>query len=377
MASSSPKRLKTLSLFHGVYLPAPLVSHVIDYLDVASLVQVAGCNSSWHREVYDERPNLWTEIEWIDTKRGLSGPDFEDRVRKSPASNMTDSQLAALLKRCKARERCHVLKLTGCLRIQGTGLEPLRGSHVLREIDLRLCGSLRGAVTANEIVASAVFPILESMPPFVESSPARAIGLSSVKLDRSSETRPYFEKFDPTIATWIQGFRSCVAKRAQETPVLVCKACAYDVAERADTENLPSLVHRCYCEICKNITCGDVQTRCCMIMECEDCALRCCQPIYGDTKIQNDAHNHKVITPCTACNYQSCEDCSDWVCCTSPGCIEEGDVYCKKNGCNLFGCVPCECQCTGKDGEVILFCRTCIPDHNRVCPLKQPKQVSN
>ena len=51
----------------------------------------------------------------------------------------------------------------GCTRISGTGLEPLRGSRMLREIDLRLDTTY--SVGPVELNTRFVLPLLSSMPP--------------------------------------------------------------------------------------------------------------------------------------------------------------------------------------------------------------------
>lgn len=95
------------------------------HLDISSLVTLSSCSKECRRIVYREVPgSTWSEID-------LSGND-----------RITDGQLYALLKNVNARENTRSLRLIGCVRIDGPGLEPLRGSSVLEDIDLRVLGSL-------------------------------------------------------------------------------------------------------------------------------------------------------------------------------------------------------------------------------------------
>lgn len=63
--------------------------------------------------------------------------DFLD-IEKSLANRLTDNDICAILKCINAKDKLKILKLTGCTKIAGTGLEPLRGSIVLEQIDLSL-----------------------------------------------------------------------------------------------------------------------------------------------------------------------------------------------------------------------------------------------
>ena len=59
----------------------------------------------------------------------------------------------------------NTLKLTGCINITGCGLEPLRGSSVLEQVDLSLVGQHESPVITHETMISeaAVITILDSI----------------------------------------------------------------------------------------------------------------------------------------------------------------------------------------------------------------------
>ena len=65
--------------------------------------------------------------------------DFED-IDKELANKLTDDDVYAILKCINARDVLKRLKLCGCTNITGLGLNPLRGSVVLEQIDLSLVG---------------------------------------------------------------------------------------------------------------------------------------------------------------------------------------------------------------------------------------------
>ena len=59
--------------------------------------------------------------------------DFGD-IEKSLASKLTDGYVNAILRCVGAVRNVKTLKLTGCVNITGSGLEPLRGSSVLEQL---------------------------------------------------------------------------------------------------------------------------------------------------------------------------------------------------------------------------------------------------
>ena len=58
------------------------------------------------------------------------------------ASKLTDSDLSSILFHIDARTKTRTLKLNGCMSIVGYGLEPLRISTVIEEIDIRVWKNL-------------------------------------------------------------------------------------------------------------------------------------------------------------------------------------------------------------------------------------------
>jgi len=90
--------------------------------------------------------------------------DFED-VEKSLAKKLTDADIGAVLTCTNAKDSLRILKLAGCVNIVGSGLEPLRGSKVLEEIDLSMVGQHEKPTIEPEPLISheVVLPILDSI----------------------------------------------------------------------------------------------------------------------------------------------------------------------------------------------------------------------
>ena len=73
------------------------------------------------------------------------------------ASKLTDDDIASILVSIDAKNTLKVLKLIGCDNISGAGLEPLRGSSVLEQIDLSTSIYTFGLATSADLF-SANFP---------------------------------------------------------------------------------------------------------------------------------------------------------------------------------------------------------------------------
>ncbi len=130
--AAKKQRIETGPLLGPVHLPSEVIgNNLLRCLGLRSLLLLSTCNSAFQREVFrkqigedDECASIWQTIDF-----GSVPPEM--------AAKLTDDQLQKLLLKCHAKEVTAILKLTGCVGLKGTGLEPLRGSIVLREADLR------------------------------------------------------------------------------------------------------------------------------------------------------------------------------------------------------------------------------------------------
>jgi len=74
-----------------------------------------------------------------DDSNNWSTLDFAD-LETNLARRLTDDDIHAILTCIDAKSNLQVLKMTNCINITGRGLMPLRGSSVLKQIDLSLVG---------------------------------------------------------------------------------------------------------------------------------------------------------------------------------------------------------------------------------------------
>ena len=354
--AAKKQRIETGPLLGPVHLPAEVIgNNLLRCLDLPSLLRLSTCNSAVKREVFrkqigqDENASIWQVI------------DF-GTVSKQMASKLTDDQLKKLLVKCHAKEVTTVLKLTGCVGLKGKGLEPLRGSIVLREIDLKL-SKMEGLETTY------VLNLLSSMPPIAPvpvSFGNRHLGLSIVKFPIANrDAGNYYDRFREETRGWLVRFtfarQVCLSRHKT-----CCDHCKEAMCDRwkGVEEDLFMVARTDYCEACKKASChgfANSESECPIVEKCQFCMRQCCSDNKGCTK-GND------INTCDECFLEACEDCIDWDYCSTCDkyrCGRGGD--CDKGGIFCIYCIDpvCEDCCidgrvvTGKDGVWRALCREC------------------
>ena len=191
----SNKRKRASSSLHINDLPDHVLSDVASYLSKPSramfAVSLTASSSFWalHRKL---QPSA-------SSKTILSSPsseqwdvlDFED-VEKNLANKLVDDDIAAILLCINSRNNLKALKLTGCIHITGSGLQPLSGSVVIEQIDLSLVKqhespSLKKTALISEAV---VLPILNSIILRAGQSSLKYLLLPKPKQWRMRRTEP-------------------------------------------------------------------------------------------------------------------------------------------------------------------------------------------
>ena len=118
--------------------------------------------------------------------------DFE----KGVAERMTDGDLFEILSCTNAKTTLNILKLTGCVSITGRGLEPLRGSTVLQQIDSSLVGNNEGPLDQEPSISEAVvLPILHSIIDTHSNSLTKIRLPVKWRKDRSPQLEKFLKKF--------------------------------------------------------------------------------------------------------------------------------------------------------------------------------------
>ena len=140
-------------------LPNGVLTHVASYLNAPSraIFAVALSTQQNTAAASDERNTAIVGDEW-------STLDFGD-IEKDLAERLSDGDISSVLICIDAVNKLKTLKLTNCLRITGAGLEPLRGSVVIEQIDLCLAAKHQSAILdpPPPLSCELVVPILDSI----------------------------------------------------------------------------------------------------------------------------------------------------------------------------------------------------------------------
>ena len=198
MTSSSPlshyetravKRRRLQSyLLPGFPISEDLVRLCLSYIDMPSLIVLGSCSKKLQRFVYEENPSNWTDIDF----GGIS---------ENQTSKITDDELRALLNRCNAKSITRFLSIQGCTNITGYGLDAVRGSCALEEIDLRKstehCTSLGPTGLDNRYVLG----VLSTMAP-ISNDESQIVGRYSSPESRGKAqeilAKSIFQQFQTT-----------------------------------------------------------------------------------------------------------------------------------------------------------------------------------
>lgn len=265
-----------------LFLPRHIIiNSVLSYLDLYDLVRFSCSSAEYQKAVFEEIPKKrWNVI-------NLSGN-----------KTITDDQLRVFLTNINAKENTQKLSLVGCVNIRGPGLEPLRGSRVLEDIDLRVRGSLplKGADGKlygpsglnEECVSSLLFSML---PLQTENAWARG---SEVALRRVA-IRPtynmycsfprFYEYHHSLKPPGMNSCRLCFLQTDKSEETLRCSMCnkqyCIDCA-------MPPTCSKCTKQMCQ---------WCSNVVECAGCNKRSCA-----------SHGYES---CGGCENVFCQDCQD------------------------------------------------------------------
>eukprot|EP00984_Skeletonema_dohrnii_P034108 scaffold33204_cov72-Skeletonema_dohrnii-CCMP3373.AAC.1 len=151
-AGSSSQEVRCLS-----DLPSGILAHAASFLVAPSKVLFAVALDGTSAVSPNERSssivgNQWDILDFGDTEKEL-------------AMKLNDHDIEKVLLCIDAVNKVKRLKLANCINIAGAGLEPLRGSAIIEQIDLSLVGEHQNQKLHPEppISCDIVLPILDSI----------------------------------------------------------------------------------------------------------------------------------------------------------------------------------------------------------------------
>jgi hypothetical protein len=139
-------------------LPRGILAHAANFLAPPSRALFAVALDESSAASHNERSSAIAGNQWDVLDFGL--------IEKELASKLCDDHIEAVLLCIDAVNKLKRLKLTNCVNITGAGLEPLRGSAIIEQIDLSLVGehqSPRFRTEPTIISCDHALPILDSI----------------------------------------------------------------------------------------------------------------------------------------------------------------------------------------------------------------------
>ncbi|KAK1740855.1 hypothetical protein QTG54_008107 [Skeletonema marinoi] len=363
-------------------LPGGVLTHVANYLDAPSRLFFAAALTNQNTAASDERNSVIIGNEW--TTLDFGG------IEEDLAARLSDGDISAVLQCIDAVNKVKKLKLTNCINITGVGLEPLRGSTIIEQIDLSLVGKHQSPILKPNpsISCEIVLPILDSI---IERE---GCWLSHVQfpsvwhwgggeiIQFEQFRMRYNEMLDnrgvgcvkcngnlpPEDLSWI-GERNLQNYTCYECLKYFCSRCTND-----DGEGMLG-----YCNTCEKMYCQDCEETkrcsCCGYLFCVSCnpftecsGSGCDIDICKECIASDEGHQKcykcegpfcevncedKISAHCDSCKKDCCNAChaayhqNDW-----PYCTDCGDRFCddcnEKKGTDAIQiCDGCDTICCG------------------------------
>jgi len=159
-SSDNIKRQRTTSSnneIHIANLPDGILVGISSYLAKPSLALFAIAISSNNSQRTQTSKIILSSTDW-------EVLDFDD-IEKSLAKQISDDHIDKMLKSIDAVNNLKILKLAGCVNMTGSGLDVLRSSVAIEQIDMSLVGKNEVPLIEPEplLSESLVIPILDDI----------------------------------------------------------------------------------------------------------------------------------------------------------------------------------------------------------------------
>lgn len=332
----------TSKLLTEAFIPRHiLVDSILAYLDLHSLVVFSGCSRICHNVVFQQTPkDRWETIYLCGGK---------------PCS-IDDDQLAAFLRNINAVENTKVLSLVGCPSLTGRGIEPLTGSTVLEDIDLRVRGTipLKGQhgqrCGGSSLDSLFVIRILRTMLPLTANNEVVTPFALRRVVFRPLTNIPV-EVYQTDVVRFCSHLNSCKRRLAIQSKSQYCnkQGNCFDTFDK----KVFGKCSKCMEDFC--FTCKSEQE----FVKCSSCTELLCPACKDGQSIKcivcNSSRCNSCAMPpsCAVCNVQKCQWCSNiYECggCGKQSCANHGAECC--NGCDQSFCDDCQ-------DEHVEFCIVC------------------
>ncbi|KAK1734903.1 hypothetical protein QTG54_014363, partial [Skeletonema marinoi] len=319
----------------------------------------------------------------VDSSSEIAGDDWDaldfGEIEKDLAAKISDEDIRGVLLSIDAVNNLKKLRLTNCIHVTGVGLGPLRGSTIIRQIDLSLVGDHESPKLDPEppISCAEVIPILDSIIERGEECSLEYLQFPN-EWRKERNTESDFHAF-------LTRYNELLCSRAD-----VCLQCSC---------NLLGIYHDHALQMngyeygTQNYTCYDCMNKYCY--GCEDDLFGCYISLCHRCEKSYCAHC-LTVNYCTCCGFSYCVGCIDSKQCSQceentcldcvPGvrchnncgadkiwcipCVEDGDAFSRCDSCNEAYCV----DCCDSDIHAVKFCDVCKDLHCGQCRVKEFKE---
>jgi len=314
-------------------LPTGALAHVSSYLASPSCALLFAVAIN-HRDVNSS--SAITGSQW-------DALDFGD-IEKDLATKLTDDDINAVLTYIDAVNNIKKLRLTNCINITGVGLEPLRGSMIIQQIDLSLVGDHESPVLypVPPLSCTKVLPILDSIIERGEECVLKHVQFPKVwRFERN---------VDSDFHAFLARYNGMLGNRERDR--VICLECS---------RNLPANeIMRI--DVAQRQWYGLQRLTCCNCMDCycEDCRTddgnffmndlcQTCERFYCLNCIRERFCYHCERWHCVDCmDIKQCSNCEKKICLN---CVSERRCSCAdKTWCN---------NCVDNYDDVLRRCKTC------------------
>ena len=382
------------------YLPNDQLVQICSYLPKISsalfAVALTAPSESWRNYNWKKQPlgagkaivlaSSWEVLDFVEVEAPL-------------AQILDDDDVGALLACIDAVNKVKRLKLTGCLSIKGSGLQPLAGSSVLEQIDLSLVKEHENLRQDGSISILDAIPILltivqksgshlKQFQPYYKwwkrdslvNAEITALDSFLTEYAQLLNSRPFnclecSSEQDCTgsrVVIGANGALNCALRKyhglqqftcysclenfcnARERDYSLCFSCGKSYCSDCMASESCGHCENAHCKLCiNNIECDKCETE---AMVCNGCAVKstCCVCHGSEGKVCGDCKN---MEECFNCDKPICEDCAIFCdSCESKGCRQGycGHLMLKCDGCSNTSCVEC-----GVEEDAVQQCEIC------------------
>ena len=323
-----------VALLHITDLPDGILVSIANYLAKPSVVLFALSMTIDSEQQIETSKAILSSNNW-------SVLDFSD-IEKSLAFKLRDCDIDNILRSIDAVNNLHILKLAGCVNITGSGLDLLRLSVAIEQIDMSLVGKHEVPLIDPEPLLSedVVIPILDEV-----ISRGRGSSLKQLELPKKwrSAASTYMDQFVRRYEQYLTNQRYCCSKCNRSD-------LAGDMALHRGHPGHGTQCNTCsgclnhFCHECNEF--GNEQQS----YWCSKCEKEYCQ---------NCVANYK----CGSCSWDFCQKCKEVKECEGEDCGERYCVDCSPTcyNCNLTRCGECfvSYHCY-RDGCSNAICFDCV-----------------